>query len=60
MTEHCVAWRVDFNVGLNAFEPLVAGVRRVVDLAIGSPIPGGANILFISSIAVYASKLHSN
>jgi len=47
------AWRVDFNVGLGAFEPLVAGVRRVVDLAASASAPGGARVLFTSSISVY-------
>ncbi|KAI0309336.1 male sterility protein-domain-containing protein [Amylostereum chailletii] len=46
------AWRVDFNVQLATFEPLISGLRRIIDLAARSPAPGGARILFVSSISV--------
>ena len=52
------AWRVDFNVALASFEPLVTGLRRLVDLASNSAAPGGARILFISSISVLIGKSH--
>ncbi|KAI0659473.1 acetyl-CoA synthetase-like protein [Cubamyces menziesii] len=44
------AWRVDFNVTLPSFEPLIAGTRNLVDFALKSPHPGGARVLFVSSI----------
>ncbi|KAI0769291.1 acetyl-CoA synthetase-like protein [Trametes elegans] len=49
------AWRVDFNVTLPSFEPLVAGTRSLLDLALSSPIPGGPRVLFVGSIAAAAN-----
>ncbi|OCH89652.1 acetyl-CoA synthetase-like protein [Obba rivulosa] len=45
------AWRVDFNLALTSFEPLVAGMRNLIDLSLGSPKPQGPRITFISSIS---------
>ncbi|KAI0712723.1 acetyl-CoA synthetase-like protein [Cerioporus squamosus] len=45
------AWRVDFNVALPSFEPLLAGARNILDLALSSPRPGGPRALFVSSIS---------
>ncbi|KAI0772397.1 acetyl-CoA synthetase-like protein [Trametes elegans] len=45
------AWRVDFQVLLPSFEPLIAGARNLLDLALNSPIPGGPRALFVSSIS---------
>ncbi|EMD35545.1 hypothetical protein CERSUDRAFT_106870 [Gelatoporia subvermispora B] len=45
------AWRVDFNLSLTSFEPLIAGMRNIIDLALGSPKPQGPQITFVSSIS---------
>ncbi|KAL1943361.1 hypothetical protein VTO73DRAFT_4436 [Trametes versicolor] len=45
------AWRVDFQVSLQSFEPLLAGARNLLDLALHSPLPGGPRVLFVSSIS---------
>ncbi|OSD00749.1 acetyl-CoA synthetase-like protein [Trametes coccinea BRFM310] len=45
------AWRVDFNVTLPSYEPLIAGARNLIDFALGSPLPGGPSLLFVSSVA---------
>ncbi|KAI0369579.1 acetyl-CoA synthetase-like protein [Pilatotrama ljubarskyi] len=45
------AWRVDFNVTLPSFEPLIAGTRNLLDFALSSPLDGGPSFLFVSSIA---------
>ncbi|KAI0632701.1 acetyl-CoA synthetase-like protein [Trametes polyzona] len=45
------AWRVDFNVSLPSFEPLIAGTRNLLDFALSSSHPGGPKVLFVSSIA---------
>ncbi|RPD70255.1 acetyl-CoA synthetase-like protein [Lentinus tigrinus ALCF2SS1-7] len=45
------AWRVDFNVSLPSFEPLIAGARKLIDFALNSPVPGGPTVLFVSSIS---------
>ncbi|KAI0673239.1 acetyl-CoA synthetase-like protein [Trametes maxima] len=45
------AWRVDFQVSLASFEPLIAGARNLLDLALNSPLPGGPRALFVSSIS---------
>ncbi|KAI0718411.1 acetyl-CoA synthetase-like protein [Cerioporus squamosus] len=45
------AWRVDFNVSLPSFEPLIAGARKLLDFALDSPVDGGPRVLFVSSIS---------
>ncbi|KAI0060400.1 acetyl-CoA synthetase-like protein [Artomyces pyxidatus] len=46
------AWRLDFNLSLTSFEPLVSSVRNIVDLSLESSRHISPPILFISSIAV--------
>ena len=46
-----LGWRVDFNVSLPSFEPLIAGARNIVDFALASAVAGGPRLLFISSIS---------
>ncbi|KAI0058351.1 acetyl-CoA synthetase-like protein [Artomyces pyxidatus] len=46
------AWRLDFNLALTSFEPLVSSVRNIVDLSLDSSLPVPPPILFTSSIAV--------
>ncbi|KAI0050773.1 acetyl-CoA synthetase-like protein [Auriscalpium vulgare] len=46
------AWRVDFNVSLASFEPLIAGVRNLIDMALSSPHDSLPPILFTGSISV--------
>ncbi|KAI1791373.1 acetyl-CoA synthetase-like protein [Ganoderma leucocontextum] len=45
------AWRVDFNVALLSFEPLISGARNLLDLALNSAQPGGPRAVFVSSIS---------
>ena len=49
-------WRVDFNVSLPSFEPLIAGTRNLVDFALSSAVAGGPRLLFVSSISTLFSK----
>ena len=49
-------WRVDFNVSLSSFEPLIAGSRNLIDLALSTPLPGGPAILFVSSAGILRSR----
>ena len=49
------AWRVDFNVSLPSFEPLIAGTRNLIDLALTSEVPGGPKMAFVSSISALLS-----
>ncbi len=49
------AWRVDFNVSLPSFEPLIAGARKLLDLALESSVAGGPRVLFVSSISAILS-----
>ncbi|KAL1938320.1 hypothetical protein VTO73DRAFT_11771 [Trametes versicolor] len=44
------AWRVDFNVTLPSFEPLISGARNLLDFALSSPCPSGPRVLYVSSI----------
>ncbi|KDQ07647.1 hypothetical protein BOTBODRAFT_180516 [Botryobasidium botryosum FD-172 SS1] len=46
------AWRVDFALSLSSFEPLIKGTRNLVDLALMSPHPTPARVLFTSSVSV--------
>lgn len=46
------AWRVDFNLTLSSFEPLIAGLSHLIDLSLASPRPSPPPILFTSSISV--------
>ena len=50
------AWRVDFNLALSSFENNVKGTRRLVDLALTSPHPNPARILFVGSVSVFQSE----
>ena len=58
-TNNRIAWRVDFNIGLSGFEPLIVGMRRLMDLAASSTSPGGARLLFVSSVSVLLSTCTS-
>ncbi|KDQ13755.1 hypothetical protein BOTBODRAFT_160018 [Botryobasidium botryosum FD-172 SS1] len=49
------AWRVDFNVMLPSFAPLIQGVRNLADLALASPHPNPPRLVFTSSISVVRS-----
>ena len=48
-------WRVDFNMGLAAFEDDIKGVRNLIDLALSSSLSSPPNFLFPSSLAVVHS-----
>ena len=54
------AWRVDFNLALSSFKPLIAGVRNLVDWALQSPLLQAPKILFTSSIATVSGKLSND
>ncbi|KAF8513307.1 hypothetical protein BU17DRAFT_95460 [Hysterangium stoloniferum] len=49
------AWRVDFNLSLESFQPAVRGVRYMIDLALRSPRPTPPRLLFTSSIGIIKS-----
>ncbi|KAJ7665037.1 acetyl-CoA synthetase-like protein [Mycena polygramma] len=51
-----IAWQVNFKMSLASFEPLVAGVRNLIDLALASPLPTRPSILFTSSISVFSNQ----
>ncbi|KDQ17949.1 hypothetical protein BOTBODRAFT_29264 [Botryobasidium botryosum FD-172 SS1] len=44
------AWRVNFTQALSTFEPLIRGVRNLVDFSLASPHPAPPRIIFPSSI----------
>ncbi|GLB41023.1 putative acetyl-CoA synthetase-like protein [Lyophyllum shimeji] len=46
------AWRVDFNVAVSSMEPLIAGTRHLINLALSSHRPTPPRFLFTSSIGV--------
>ena len=52
-------WRVDFNLGLSAFEDDVKGVRNLIDLALSSSLLSPPHFLFPSSLAVVHSAYYA-
>ncbi|KAL1690000.1 hypothetical protein GGG16DRAFT_103376 [Schizophyllum commune] len=50
-----VAWRLDFNLGVNAFESSIRSTRALVDFACQTQHRGTLRFLFTSSIASAAS-----
>ncbi len=51
------AWKVDFNLSLLSMEPLIAGTRHLVDLALRSYRASPPKFVFVSSAGVFASKV---
>ncbi|KAF9451607.1 acetyl-CoA synthetase-like protein [Macrolepiota fuliginosa MF-IS2] len=47
-----VAWRVDFNISISSTEPLIAGVRALIELCLSSPHKEPPRLVFASSISV--------
>ncbi|ESK89266.1 hypothetical protein Moror_5151 [Moniliophthora roreri MCA 2997] len=47
------AWNVNFNVSLCSMEPLIAGTRRLADLALSSPHQTPPRLVFVSSVNVF-------
>lgn len=52
----CPAWRVDFVIKLNSFEPQVQGVRALIDFALTSALPEPPKLVFESSMGALQSK----
>ncbi|KAI0057320.1 NAD(P)-binding protein, partial [Artomyces pyxidatus] len=50
------AWRLDFNIPLTSFEPLISSVRNFIDFALGCPRHVPPPILFTSSISVVLGR----
>lgn len=46
------AWRVDLVADLDAFEPVLRGLRRLIDWSLSSPLPIPPRILFVGSCSV--------
>ncbi|KAF9073069.1 hypothetical protein BDP27DRAFT_1289576 [Rhodocollybia butyracea] len=49
------AWKLDFNLPLSSFEPLVHGTRNLIDLACSSYYASSLRFLFTSSIGAAQS-----
>ncbi|KAJ7153563.1 hypothetical protein C8R43DRAFT_885444 [Mycena crocata] len=49
------AWQVNFNMSLPSMEPLVAGSRKLVDLALASPHPVPPRLIFVSTAGIFRS-----
>ncbi|KAF8154617.1 hypothetical protein B0H34DRAFT_783775 [Crassisporium funariophilum] len=47
------AWRVDFNVSLSSLQPLIAGTRRLIDFALGSPQRKPPRLLYVSTLGIF-------
>ncbi|KAJ3540826.1 hypothetical protein NM688_g6172 [Phlebia brevispora] len=47
------AWKVDFNQSLDAFEPLIVGIRNLVDFCLCSPHRHAPRLLFTSSMGIF-------
>ena len=46
------AYPVNFNLSLTSFEPAIKDLRKIIDLALASPLAEPPSILFTSSISV--------
>ena len=55
-----LGWRVNFNLDLSSFEPNVAGVRNLINFALGSKFSIPPRFIFTSTAAVVARKLVFN
>ncbi len=54
-----LAWRVDFNLTLPSFEPLLAGLRNLLELSRQAKQNGREpRFAFISSISVFRGTSH--
>ncbi|KAF8580393.1 acetyl-CoA synthetase-like protein [Ramaria rubella] len=47
------AWRVNFNMALDTFKPVIRSVRNLIDFALQSPKAVPPRFIFIGSIGVY-------
>ncbi|KAF8576738.1 acetyl-CoA synthetase-like protein [Ramaria rubella] len=47
------AWRVNFNLSLSSFTPMIRGVRNLVNLTLHSPKPAPPRFIFTSTVGVY-------
>ncbi|KAJ7756323.1 acetyl-CoA synthetase-like protein [Mycena metata] len=56
---HC-AWLVNFNLILASFKTQVQGVRNLIDLALSSPLPAPAHLIFLSSISVVGRSANTD
>lgn len=50
------AWSTNPNYSLSTMEPLIAGLRRLIDLALASPRRTPPRFVFVSSLAVFSSR----
>lgn len=57
IVDHYAAWNVNFNVSLCSLEPLIAGTRNLIDLALSSPHATPSRFLFTSSLCIFSSTL---
>ncbi|KAI5119742.1 hypothetical protein M0805_008672 [Coniferiporia weirii] len=46
------AYPVNFNMSLTSFKPSIAGLRRLIDMALSSPLRSPPRLLFTGSISV--------
>lgn len=46
------AWRVDMNAKLPGFEPVIRGLRSLIDFALTSPLPSPPRLMFTSSMVI--------
>ncbi|KAJ3505840.1 hypothetical protein NLJ89_g7204 [Agrocybe chaxingu] len=49
------AWKLDFNLSVQSFEPYVQGTRNLIDLALSGPRTSSLKFLFTSSISSASS-----
>ncbi|VDB85562.1 unnamed protein product [Peniophora sp. CBMAI 1063] len=50
------AWRVDFNLALASFKPLIKGLCNMMELALTSPRTTGPHFAFVSSIGAVQGR----
>ncbi|GJJ07102.1 putative secondary metabolism biosyntheticenzyme [Clathrus columnatus] len=50
------AWQVDFNLALSSFEPMICGVRKLIDFALSSKMNKPPKFIFISSLRAWTAS----
>ncbi|KAJ7193924.1 hypothetical protein GGX14DRAFT_378403 [Mycena pura] len=54
------AWPVDFNLALRSFEPNLKGLRKLIDVSLGSPLVTPPPLLYTSSVGVFQNVSATN
>ncbi|KAF8989919.1 hypothetical protein BDQ17DRAFT_1393209 [Cyathus striatus] len=49
------AWKVDFNITLSSFEPVIAGTWNLINFALASSRPISPRFVFVASLGIFSN-----